>query len=75
MALCLALRSPTPRLEALCVTVSVAGAVNPSMGSVASKIQRGSTKPALLFPVQEIIFGTAAVLKVNSRLSLFWVIR
>lgn len=39
---------PAPRLEALYVTMSVAGAVNPSMGSVASKIQRGSTKPVLL---------------------------
>ena len=37
-----------PRLEALYVTMPVALAVNPSMGSVASKIQRGSTKPALL---------------------------
>lgn len=63
MALCLALRFPTPRLEALYVTMSVAGSVNPSMGSVASKIQRGSTKPALLFLVQELYLEQQLCLK------------
>ena len=47
---CLALASPHPdlELEALYITMSMAGAVPPSMGYIASKSQRGSTKLVLL---------------------------